>query len=76
MFYLNFWDINNHFEVLGGAKTLTYALAGGWLALMYFKGGMAGRPVNYYHNIHNGILRFLLGSTVGTGVGYLHFGDR
>ena len=37
-FYLNFWDFNNHAEILGGAKTAAFAFVGGWIGVAYFLG--------------------------------------
>jgi len=43
---------------------------------MYFKGGLATRPYNFYHNLHMGFWRFMFGASIGGGIGYLKFGDR
>lgn len=75
-FYLNFWDINNHFEVAGGLKTCALGLLGGLIGLSYFQASRATRPYNFYVNLHQGFMRFMFGCTLGCGVGYLKFGDR
>ena len=36
VFHLDFYDINNHYEIAGGAKTVALALFGGFVALQYF----------------------------------------
>ena len=36
VFHLDFYDINNHYEIAGGAKTLAFALIGGFITLQYF----------------------------------------
>lgn len=36
VFYLNFWDINNHYQILGGVKTCAFGVVGGLIALSYF----------------------------------------
>ena len=76
VFYLSFFDVNNHFEIAGGVKTLSFALFGGYVALSYFLGGQRTRPYNYYVNLHQGMARFLFGFTTGGAFGYLKFGDR
>uniref|UniRef100_A0A7S3CIL4 Uncharacterized protein n=1 Tax=Strombidium rassoulzadegani TaxID=1082188 RepID=A0A7S3CIL4_9SPIT len=76
LFHLNFYDLNNHFECAGGAKTAVFALAGGYIALSYFLNGMRTRPYNFYYNLHQGTARFLFGAAVGGGIGFYKFGDR
>ena len=70
------WDMGNTFEIAGGAKTLAFALVGGFISYSYFMGGRATKPFNYYVNIHMGFARFMFGSALGGGFGYLKFGDR
>jgi hypothetical protein len=76
MFHLNFFDFNNHFELVGGVKTAAFAALGGWLALSYFMGGQKTRPYNFYVNLHQGAGRFVFGALIGGGAGFLKFGDR
>lgn len=76
MFYLNFFDVNNHFELVGGAKTGAFALIGGWIALSYFMGGQKTRPYNFYVNLHQGFGRFVFGGVLGGAAGFMKFGDR
>ena len=76
LFYLNFFDFSNHFELVGGVKTTAFALVGGWLALSYFMGGQKTRPYNFYVNLHQGFGRFCFGGLIGGGAGFLKFGDR
>ena len=76
LFHLDFWNPNNHFNILGGVKTLGASVLGGFIALQYFKGGMATRPYNFYVNIHQGLMRFVFGMGIGGGCGYIKFGDR
>jgi hypothetical protein len=76
MFYLNFYDVSNHFELAGGAKTAAFALLGGWIALSYFMGGQKTRPYNFYVKTHQGFGRFLFGAGLGGAAGFMKFGDR
>ena len=76
VFYLNFFDFSNHYEVVGGAKTFAFAAVGGWLGLTYFLNGMRTRPYNFYNNIHQGFLRGAFGALLGGYFGFLKFGDR
>ena len=76
MFYLNFYDASNHFELAGGAKTAAFALVGGWIALSYYMGGQKTRPFNFYVNLHQGFSRFLFGGVIGGAAGFMKFGDR
>ena len=75
-FYLNFFDFSNHYNVAGGAKTLSFAVIGGWLSLTYFLGAMRTRPYNFYVNMHQGFGRFMFGFMLGGAFGYTKFGDR
>ena len=76
LFYLSAFDMASNFELVGGAKTLAFALTGGWLALSYFMGGQKTRPYNFYVNLHMGFARFMFGGALGGAFGYLKFGDR
>tara|TARA_B110001450_G_scaffold204310_1_gene193972 strand:- start:242 stop:472 length:231 start_codon:yes stop_codon:yes gene_type:complete len=38
-FYMSFFDLGNHFELVGGAKTMAFATVGGAIALSYFFAG-------------------------------------
>ena len=76
MFYLNFFDLNNHFEIAGGYQTLAFALVGGAISLSYFLGGRRTQPYNYYVNLHQGFGRFFFGAAIGGAFGYSKFGDR
>ena len=51
-FYVNFFDVRNHYEIAGGASTCAFALVGGWLSLAYFMGGQRTKPYNFYVNLH------------------------
>ena len=73
---MNFFDVNNHMAVLGGTKTGTLALIGGLISYSYFMSGQKARAYNFFVNIHAGALRFLFGAALGTGLGYVKFGDR
>ena len=75
-FYLSFWDINNHYEIVGGAKTMAFAVIGGWISVAYFLGAQKTRPYNAYVNLHQGFGRFVFGSMLGGAFGYNKFGDR
>lgn len=76
LFYLNFFDLNNHFEIIGGAKTLSFAAIGAWVSFAYFMGGRRGKPYNYYINLHQGFGRIAFGALLGGAFGYQKFGDR
>ena len=76
LFHLNFWSSQNQYDILGGGKTCLLALIGGFTALAYFRAGRLTRPYNYYVDVHLGFGRFFFGAIVGTGVGYLKWGDR
>ena len=52
VFHLDFYDINNHYEIAGGVKTLAFALAGGFITLQYFLNVRKSQPYNFYVNIH------------------------
>jgi hypothetical protein len=75
-FYMNFFDFNNHFELVGGVKTLAFAAFGGALATSYFFMGQKGKAYNFYVNLHMGFGRCVFGSLLGGAFGYLKFGDR
>ena len=76
LFHMNFFDVGQQYEILGGYKTFAMQLLGGVLAFAYFRGGRATRSYNYYTDVHGGFFRFFFGAAVGTGIGYLKFGDR
>ena len=76
LFHLDFYDLSNHWAIVGGAKTAALAAIGGAISVAYFMGGRATRPYNFYVNTHMGFGRFFFGAMLGTGVGYLKFGDR
>ena len=76
IFYLSFFDLNNQYQIIGGAKTCAFALIGGWISLAYFMGGQRTKPYNFYVNLHQGFARFAFGSLLGAGFGYSKFGDR
>ena len=76
LFHVDFWNLNNHFEIVGGWKTLSFAAIGGWISLSYFMGGRRGKPYNYYVNLHQGFGRVVFGSLFGGAFGYSKFGDR
>ena len=75
-FHLQFFNFNNQYEILGGAKTVAFALIGGWLSLAYFMGAQRTRPYNFYVNLHMGFGRFVFGSVLRGAFGYQKFGDR
>ena len=75
-FYMSFFDLGNHFELVGGVKTMAFAAVGGSIALSYFFAGQASRPYNFYVNLHMGFARFMFGGALGGAFGYLKFGDR
>ena len=76
VFYKDFFDVNNHFELVGGVKTLAFAVVGGTFATSYFMMGQKTRPYNFYVNLHMGFGRFVFGALLGGAFGYLKFGDR
>ena len=76
LFHLEFFSLANQYELLGGAKTMFLGALGGTLALGYFMGGRGTRPFNFYVDTHMGFVRFFFGAFLGTGAGYLKFGDR
>ncbi len=76
LFHLDPFDPNNLFQCAGGLKTTVFAVTGGLIALSYFSNSMRGRPYNFYHNLHVGAYRFLMGALIGGGIGYSKFGDR
>ena len=76
LFHLQFWNLNNMFEILGGAKTCFLGVVGGTVATQYFLGKRALMPYNFYINVHMGFARFVFGAAVGLGLGYLKWGDR
>ena len=76
LFHLNPFDLANQHEILGGWKTTALQLLGGVMAVAYFRGARATRTYNYYIDVHQGFGRFFFGAALGTGIGYLKFGDR
>ena len=52
LFYLDFFDLKNHYEIAGGARTAALGAIGGWIAFMYFTRAAAQRPYNFYYNLH------------------------
>ena len=52
-FWLNFWDFNNHFEIIGGARTLGVAAIGASLSYSLFTRRYASLGgSNTYHLLH------------------------
>ena len=52
-FWLNFWDFNNHFEIVGGFRTLGIAAIGASLSYSLFTRRYAALGgSNSYHLIH------------------------
>ena len=76
MFYLDFFNLGNHFDVAGGIKTATFSVIGGWIALGYYMGQARTRPYNFYTNTHMGFWRFMFGASLGGAFGFQKFGDR
>ena len=76
LFHLEFFNMANQYEILGGGKTVFLAALGGTLSVAYFLGGRGTRPLNFYVNTHMGMARFFFGASLGTGAGYLKWGDR
>ena len=76
LFYVNFYDLNNHYQIAGGAPTVGFAALGGYLSLSYFLGGQRTKPYNFYVNLHQGFARFALGAVLGAAFGFYKFGDR
>ena len=76
VFYLDFFNWQNHFDIAGGNKTLLFGLIGGQLSLMYFMAGRRSQPYNFYVNLHQGVGRFILGFGLGSAFGFNKFGDR
>jgi hypothetical protein len=74
--YLNFYDLNNWYTILGGAPGLAYGAIGGAFAVAYYQNAAAHSTYNYYTNITRTNGRLFLGLTVGLFAGYLQFGDR
>ena len=76
-FWLNFWDFNNHFEIVGGFRTLGIAAIGASLSYSLFTRRYAALGgSNAYHLIHQGVGRILFGGAIGGAFGYAKFGDR
>ena len=76
-FWLNFWDFNNHFEIVGGARTLGVALIGASLSYSLFSRRYTSLGgANAYHILHQGFGRVLFGGAIGGAFGYVKFGDR
>ena len=76
LFYLDFFNPQNHYEVAGGWKTLALSALGAWISFGYFTRAAAQRPYNFYYNLHQGFLRAVFGGILGAGFGYVKFGDR
>ena len=76
LFYLDFFNWQNHYEIAGGAKTVLFGLIGGQLSLMYFMASRRSQPYNFYVNLHQGFFRYLAGFGVGGAFGFNKFGDR
>ena len=76
LFHMDFWNLHNMYEILGGSKSMFFGLIGGSIATQYFLEKRATLPYNYYTNIHMGMLRFAFGFTLGVGFGYIKWGDR
>ena len=76
-FFLEFYDFNNHWNVLGQWKTLGYAAVGGFISLnLFLRRYKSLGLVNTYTKAHQGFGRFLFGATIGGAAGWLRFGDR
>ena len=76
LFHLECFNMQNQYEIIGGAKTVSLMALGGFMSLTYFMAGRATMTYNHYHNLHIGFFRLLFGAGIGGGVGYLRFGDR
>ena len=76
LFHVEFWNLKNMYEILGGAKTQFLGLTGAAISVQYYLGQRAMRPYNFYVNVHQGMARFAFGAILGLSVGYLKWGDR
>ena len=76
LFHLDFFNLSNHFDIVGGVKTAAFAVIGGSMALSYYMGAAKQRPYNFYTLWHMGLWRFAFGATLGGAFGYSKFGDR
>ena len=76
LFYVNPFDLNNIYEIAGGAKTCAFAVVAGGLSLSYFLGSRRSQAYNFYINMHQGFYRTVTGGLVGAAFGYNKFGDR
>merc|ERR1719313_2162146 len=76
LFHMDFFNLGNMYEILGGGKTCLLAGIGGTIATQYFLGKRATMPYNFYVNVHMGMGRFAFGALLGLGLGYLKWGDK
>ena len=73
-FHLEFFDVNNMFNILGGAQALAFGVIGGGFSYWYY--AQQVRPYNYYANNLRVASRLFMGVAVGLAFGYHKFGDR
>ena len=76
LFHMDFWNLGNMYEILGGAKTCFLSVVGGTIATQYFLGKRSLMSYNFYINVHQGMGRFAFGALIGLGLGYMKWGDR
>ena len=75
-FHMEFFNIANMYQILGGAHTMAFAGIGASLSTAYYSGFAATQATNFYSLSLRLMMRFKFGLLVGLGVGYTRFGDR
>lgn len=70
-----FTNKGNFLEVIGGYRTLLFALAGGLLGKFYRRGVNLSRNVPHRMGIWNSNIQFLVGASVGTFYGMYLFSN-
>ena len=73
-FHMEFFDVGNMYQILGGAPTCIMGALGAAGSVMYYQAG--GQSANFYTNNLRMTGRLGLGLALGLGVGYSRFGDR
>ena len=74
--HLEFFDLNNQWNILGGAPAFAYAAFGSAIAVSYFNNACQHIPYNMYAYNQRVVGRFLFGGLIGLWAGYMQFGDR
>lgn len=70
-----FTNKGNFLEIIGGNKTLLFALAGGLIGKFYRRGVNVSRNIPYRMGIWNSNIQFLVGTAMGSFYGIYLFGN-